>query len=325
MPEWRYDPIKDIWVLFSPWRRKRPMDLKLLGRSKTETCPFCEGNENMTPKESWALREKGVADGPGWIIRVVPNKFPALLSSNNIDVSDSKGLFKKKPGYGFHEVVIEGPEHDLDLNERDPERIFLILYALRERMRDLYKKDGIKYVQIFRNWGPFAGASLSHPHTQILAITEIPEIPKRELSQQRSNGVLSKMLHEERKRKDRIILESNNFVAFAPFASRFAYEVMIFPKKKMPDFKETQDELLKELAKNLKSLISAVKEVLGEVSYNLVIHSLKEREFHWHIEITPRVTGWAGFEIGTGYFINTVFPEEAAEELRKALGGSTTL
>jgi len=319
MSELRHDPLKDNWVLLAPRRRERPIKLQISRKKEGEDCPFCEGREHLTPKEIWAIREEGEPDGPGWKVRVVPNKYPAL-SPNVKPVSLSyNDLFLKKGGYGFHEVILETPRHDQDLADLDHDHLFLVLYTYRERMRSLYEAEGISYVQIFRNWGPLAGASLPHPHTQVLALAQIPDVPEKELKNMGEKRVLCKMIERELKERERVLLETGNYLAFVPFAARFAFEVMILPKVHLPDFRDTGDLELKELSSLLKRVLGATKNVLGDISYNLILHSLPDHDFHWHIEITPRIAGWAGFELGTGYFINTVSPEEAAEKLRASM------
>lgn len=319
MPELRYDPLKGNWILLAQRRRKRPIRLQILHRADEVDCPFCAGKEHLTPKEIWAYREEGKPNGPGWKIRVVPNKYPALSPHKGLSSSVINETFIKRVGYGFHEIILETPKHDQDLPDLEREHLFLVLFAYRERMRSLYKKKGIKYVQIFRNWGPLAGASLAHPHTQILALPQIPDIPQRELKNMREGRILCKMLKDEKKDGKRLLIETKTYSAFVPFAARFAYEIIIIPKEHQPDFRDCGRSELHELGGLLQKLLRAIKNLLGNISYNLVLHSLPEPDFHWHIEITPRIAGWAGFELGTGYFINTVPPEEAGKNLRNVL------
>jgi UDPglucose--hexose-1-phosphate uridylyltransferase len=318
MSELRYEPLRDLWVLFSEERRRRPLAINIV-EHKDLNCPFCEGREKETPPEVWAIREKGKPDTPGWKVRVVPNKYPALSQEAASIESDPSNLFIRRRGYGYHEVILECPDHDKDLVDLSSEQLFLVLLAYRERMRALYGKSGIKYVQIFRNWGALGGASLSHPHSQVLALAQVPIVPQRELNRLMETRLLCQMEKEERSRGERFLTQSEKFSAFLPFASRFAYETVILPKDHRPDFRETTDEELKELGDVLRRVIGALKKLLGNISYNLVLHSLPNPNYHWHIEITPRIAGWAGFELGTGYFINTVLPEKAAEELRDQL------
>jgi len=318
MSELRYEPMRDIWVLFSEERRKRPLALNVVEHREVD-CPFCEGREKETPPEVWALREGGEANSPGWKVRVVPNKYPALRVGVKKVEPGSSGLFQRRRGYGYHEVILECPTHDKDLDDLSLDQLFFVIFAYRERMKALYKRKGIVYVQIFRNWGPLGGASLSHPHSQVLALAQIPVIPGRELKRLKRSHILCEMEEAERIGGDRLLLHTESYTSFLPFASRFAYEVTVLPKEHIADFRKTSDGELKELALVIKNVIGALKRHLGNISYNLVLHSLPHPDFHWHIEITPRIAGWAGFELGTGYFINTVFPERAAEELRGKL------
>ena len=318
MSELRYEPLRDLWVLFAEERRRRPLALNVV-EHKDVSCPFCEGREGETPPEVWAIRDNEEPNTPGWKVRVVPNKYPALTSqAESVSLKDSS-LFRRRRGYGYHEVILECPDHDKDLTDLSSNQLYLVLLAYRERMRELYKKRGIKYVQIFRNWGPLGGASLSHPHSQVLALAQIPIVPKRELRRLRARKLICEMEWEEKRKGERFLLETESFSVFLPFASRFAYEIMIIPKEHEPDFRLVEEEGLWELGDLLKRVIGAIKKLLGDVSYNLVLHSLPDPSYHWHIEITPRIAGWAGFELGTGYFINTVLPEKATQELKGKL------
>ncbi len=314
MPELRVDPVNGARVIVSPERGFRPIAFSPDDYKDTvDSCPFCPGREELTPPE--IMR---VGDKKGWKIRVVPNKYPAV-SGDKSQVFFREKLFFSKLANGYHEVVIETPDHFKDLVDHDEDHIFEILRIYRERYRKLIKKPGVRYVHIFRNWGKYAGASLPHPHTQIMAIGEVPSIVKKELEGMRRRKTLCRVLDVEVRKKERLILNENGFVAITPFGSRFSYEVWIVPSEHEPDFGDATDERIRFLAGFLKKLLLAYRRVLGKFSYNFIIHSLPDEDFHWHIEILPRLVGLAGFEVGTGYYINTVQPETAAEKLREGL------
>ena len=315
MPEIRFDPVTGAKVIVSPERGFRPIAFSPDEYSEAEkTCPFCPGREEKTPPE--IMRVEGEK---GWLVRVVPNKFPAVTRSPLPFTKIQERFLVSKAAYGFHEVVIETPEHFSDLSDLSEEHLYHILRVYRERYRALIEKPEIKYVHIFRNWGKYAGASLPHPHTQILAISEIPDALKRELYSMKERKSLCRVLDIEVRKKQRLIMNEEGFVALAPFGSRFSFETWVIPSEHENSFGDASDERLKYLAKFLLKLLKAYRKVLGGFSYNLIIHSLEDEDFHWHIEILPRLVGLAGFEVGTGYYINTVLPETAAEKLRENL------
>ncbi len=320
-PEIRYEPLKNVRVLLAPGRQSRPIQLKFGNHDRgKEKCPFCEGRESMTPPEIWALSDDPgrKPDTPGWKIRVIPNKYPALMPGKKPRPQFIDSIYEKMDGIGHHELVIETPEHNMDISDHPVEFIAEILKVYRLRYRELWREPTTKYVQIFRNWGPLAGASLPHPHTQILAMPFVPEYPQRELLAMKKRPILCEMLQKELEHGKRIVGETDDFVAFAPFASRFAFETWIVPREHRPDFGEADDDELLQIAGLLKSIVTGLKRAIGEFSYNLIVHSMPDRYFHYHIEITPRIAGLAGFEVGTGVNINTVLPEDAAWKIKSS-------
>jgi UDPglucose--hexose-1-phosphate uridylyltransferase len=321
-PEIRFDPLKNVRVLIAPGRQSRPIQLNFgdhdRGRDK---CPFCEGREAMTPPEIWSLSAdpNRQPNTPGWLVRVIPNKYPALMGEEKPRKVCHNTIYESMEGTGYHELVIETPDHDTDLSEHPIDNLTEIFKVYRFRYRELWSKPIVKYVQIFRNWGPLAGASLPHPHTQILAMPFVPEYPMRELHAMKKRPILCEMVDNELREGKRVVRETADFVAFTPFASRFAFETWIVPKEHRVDFGEATDDELKQIADIFKSIIQALKRHMGDFSYNLIIHSMPDKYFHYHIEITPRIAGLAGFEVGTGVNINTVLPEDAAWIIRKNL------
>ena len=309
-PEIRFEPLKEMWVVIAPGRQSRPIPIKF-DENSHGICPFCPGREEMTPPEI-----ERVDDGNGgWRIRVIPNKFPALVPEYSRDCKID-GIYHRIDGVGKHELVIESPEHELDLAKHPLEHIVQVFRVYQRRYSELKAISWAKHVQIFRNWGPLAGASLQHPHTQIIALPFVPEYIARELGSMERNGTLCRMVQKELEDGKRVVLECENFVAFTPFASRFAFEVWFVPKAHISELDELDENGIQELARMFKAIVGRMREILGEFSYNLLFHSFPSRKFHFHVELTPRIAGLAGFELGTGVNINTVLPEEAASKLR---------
>ncbi len=315
MPEIRFDPVTGARVIVSPERGFRPIAFSPDKYTETQkTCPFCPGREENTPPEIMRVENSN-----GWLVRVVPNKYPAVIGEKPPSTKIHEKFLVSKSAFGYHEVVIESPDHFSDLSDLPVDHIFSILWTYRERYRELIRKRGVKYVHIFRNWGKYAGASLPHPHTQILAMSEIPETLKKELHGMKERKSLCRVLDIEVRKKERLIMNEDGFVSFAPFGSRFSFETWVVPSEHEHSFGKASDERLQYLSKFLLKLLKAYKKVLGGFSYNLIIHSLEVEEFHWHIEILPRLVGLAGFEVGTGYYINTVSPESAAKKIKENL------
>jgi len=294
----------------------------------SKTCPFCPGNEAMTPPEIFSWGQKGASRGAGpWQIRVVPNKFPAIRIEENTDKT-AIGIYDKVGGFGAHEVIIEHPEHEMDMADLPLEQVELILRIYRDRCLDLRKDGRLKYILIFKNCGAAAGASLEHPHSQLIAL---PIVPSRILDkvkgalkhfERTDRCIFCDMIQQENTEKKLTIFTENGFIAFSPFASRFPFETWILPKTHEASFDSLSDDKIKPLAKVLKTVVSRLKQHLGNPSYNFMIHTLpiagKEVEsYHWHIEIIPNLTHVAGFELGTGFYVNPTPPEVAAEILRK--------
>ena len=329
MPELRQDPLTDTWVIIATERSKRPSDFasKKEGKKDPGNCPFCLGNEHMTPPEILANRDSGIADSKGWSLRVVPNKFAALQIEGNVGIS-TVGVYEKMQGVGAHEVIVETADHNKFLNEETEGHIFEILKAWQDRFLDLEKDSRIKYTQLFKNHGSTAGASLAHPHSQLIAT---PMVPKNVLEEiegmqrfyyKEGKCFFCESLDFEKKDRTRIVGENEYFVAFCPYAARFPFETWIVPQRHSEYFQHSTDEELRALASILKDTVSNLSEALDDPPYNLVVHSapyhLEEgQRYHWHIEILPRLTTVAGFEWGTGYYINPTPPESAAEYLRK--------
>ena len=340
MSEIRHDPLLDRWVILAPERAGRPQEKPGAPHaSRTKECPFCEGNEKETPPELWARRDgRGAGpDSPGWTVRVVPNRFPALTTSSPVR-REHLGLLKSIQGVGAHEVIIESPGHEDGLADLTPAHLQSVLEAYRLRLRAVYRDSRLAYALIFKNHKVPAGASLTHPHSQLIATPVIPQNIRLKLEtalrhHARTGAcLLCDLIRQERSGGARIIEEADGFVALAPFASRFPYEVMIAPAGHMPDFRDMESGGLLLLARLLKDILLRLKHALGDPPYNYFLNTapnpaaLDQEDWdkeglraacHWHLEILPRHTAVAGFEWGSGFHINTTNPEEAARHLRE--------
>jgi len=328
MPELRKDPVVGRWVIIATERARRPSDFVADPvRPRVSACAFCEGHEAQTPPEIFAERRPGrEPNGPGWTYRVVPNKFPALRIEGDLEPS-GEGLFDKMTGVGAHEVVIETPDHAASLASLPLDAVADVLLAFRERMLDLKKDPRFAYVLVFKNHGEAAGASLEHPHSQLIATPIIPIMVSEELAGSAQYYALKErcvwcdMLRQERRDGRRLILESQGFVTLAPFAPRFPFETWILPVGHRAAFEDSTDEELRGLAGVLGEFLRRMNRVLGDPPFNFMLHTAPFREvqresFHWRLEIIPKLTRVAGFEWGSGFFINPMPPEDAAEALK---------
>ncbi|GAX60529.1 galactose-1-phosphate uridylyltransferase [Candidatus Scalindua japonica] len=329
MPELRREPVSGCWIIVATERATRPSDFKTNQQIiKSSFCPFCEGNEDKTPPEILAYRDNGaMPDTGGWRVRVVPNKFPAL----QIEGEENKcveGIYDMMSGIGAHEVIIESPRHIQSLTSLENGNVKEVLLCYRDRLVDLKNDKRFVYGLLFKNVGASAGASLEHTHSQLIVTPIVPQLVANEMEnarifyQQRERCLFCDMIDQEIDTDRRIVFLTDNFVAFAPFASRFPFEIWILPKNHKSHFENLQEFELDELANVLKGVLGRLETALDLPPYNYIIHSapfnVTESEFfHWHIEIIPRLTNIAGFEWGTGFYINPTLPEEAAELLRK--------
>lgn len=340
MPELRYDPLQHRWVIISTERASRPADLHEATKfDKVKNCPFCEGNESSTPPEIWAIRDPHTCpNSPGWKVRVVPNKYPALM----IEAKGKRfglGNYDMIEGVGAHEVFIETPQHEAGLADLPPEHIKCVLISYRERLRDLFRDPRFKYVLIFKNHGQRAGASLAHPHSQLIATPIIPRNVSIKLNsakqhyERKERCLICDLIEQDMKTSNRIIASENGFIAIAPYASRFPFEVFIAPVEHKYSYAETSDEELERFAPFLKNILLRIKNILSDPPYNYVINTTPNLEatpkfpdkwisikydYHWHIEVIPRLVRIAGFEWGSGFYINPTTPEMAAQYLREA-------
>jgi UDPglucose--hexose-1-phosphate uridylyltransferase len=343
MPELRYDPLEHRWVIIATERAARPSDL--VDKSKynhVKLCPFCEGQETSTPPEIWAYRDpKTAPNTPGWKVRVVSNKFPALkieAEGKRIGV----GYYDMIEGTGAHEVIIETPQHDLSLPDLPANHIKWVLLAYRERLRDLYKDPRFRYALVFKNHGKRAGASLAHPHSQLIATPIVPRNvfikldAARKHYESKERCLICDLIQQEISTGSRIIAQQNGFVAIAPYASRFPFEIFIAPIEHNHTYGNISDDELEAFAPFMKDILSRLRKVLNDPPYNFVLNTSPNTEaepklsdqwttlkydYHWHLDIIPRVIRIAGFEWGSGFYINPSVPEEAAKFLRESGAG----
>jgi UDPglucose--hexose-1-phosphate uridylyltransferase len=329
MPELRKDPVSNRWVIISQERINKPIDFVEPVSStfkKGGICPFCYGNEDKTPNEIQAIRPAGsVPNSPGWEVRVVPNKFPVLRVEGELN-RRGEGMYDTMDGIGAHEVIIESPEHDKSLADLDYKQVEKVISVYKSRATDLKRDIRFEYILIFRNHGEQAGASLMHPHSQLIATPIIPKRVSEETSgsklhyDYKERCVFCDMIKQELKDQSRMVIESRHFVCFEPYAPRFPFETWILPKKHSADFINITDEEIVDFARILKDSLLKIKRALNDPPYNFIIHTAPLRKqdgyyTHWHMEIMPKLTRVAGFEWGSGFYINPTSPEEAAKYL----------
>lgn len=340
MPELRQDPTTKEWVVIATDRARRPDQFANTRtgpsaiRDYDPSCPFCPGNEHMTPQETFSLPDP-VGQG-GWRIRVVPNKFAALLPrGGGNDGRAASHFFHGAPGYGYHEVIIEGPWHNQGLPLMSEPEIEDLLYTYRQRYNALKTDPGIKLILLFRNHGERAGTSLQHPHSQLVATPVIPfhirqkyEVATRHYDDT-GHCLYCDVAAEERAAAKRVILETPHFLAFHPFASQVPFETWIVPRVHNPCFARITSVQTADLASVLRRVLRGLHDGLGNPDFNLIVHTAPVEDaqkpyFLWHIEIRPRLTTQAGFELGTGMYINTAVPEETATFMRSFLANTTS-
>lgn len=339
--EFRKDPIVGRWVAFAPERAARPFDhgppreMKSLAR-----CPFCIGNEDLTPE---AVLQQGLSGerSSEWLVRVIPNYFPAFASSGVEALSPSRQAsshdlrelrFESAPADGRHEVLIESPNHCRSMSELTGSQFVRIVEMYRQRISSLREEDRLAHVLIFKNQGRDAGASLEHVHSQLVGMPFVPHSVEIELeaaarfaghSPTAQRTLWSEILNQERRDVTRVVYESDSFCVFCPYASRFPFESWVVPKRPEPDFTASTRGEIHEFSELLHRSLTAIEKSLPLPAYNFALCTAPFRDprsaaYHWHLKITPRIAGIAGFEIGTGDWINIVMPEDAASRLRDA-------
>ncbi|MGD8506029.1 MAG: DUF4921 family protein [Candidatus Bathyarchaeota archaeon] len=336
--EMRKDHLLNRWVVIATKRKRRPMDfVKKAERRKPDTCPLCPGNEHMTPpavlvylpfkgeikkeKDHNGLRHKN------WLIRCVPNLYPAFTPPQKEDKLKAKEGFISKWAAGHHEVLIESPRHDEHPGAARISQLIHVINAYIDRTNELCKKEYVRYVSIFRNHQLEAGASLSHAHTQIITTPTIPRIVEEELKASKEiwkkdkECAFCEILVRERE-SGRFIWENQDFIALAPWASVHPFEFWVFPKEHQCCLLDLSKTQIRRLAEALRTCLGGLNSLLEDPPYNFGFHQMTDKAsnfYHWHLEVYPKLAIWAGFEKNTGMFINVVSPEDAAENLRKAV------
>jgi len=337
VPELRRDPLNGRWTIVAPERGKRPSDYLSQEEDSEErtpdNCPFCPGNEHMTPPEIYRLN----GEDERWQVRVVPNKFPALQDYPQLNHTTQGKVFERMNGVGAHEVVIDSPEHTRDIPDLPLGQVEAIVDTYILRLKKLMSTSAHRYVLLFKNHGKAAGASLAHPHSQIIATPLIPsEVQTRLKSssayyEEHNRCLLCDLIAEELRVGERVIEEANGYVVVAPYASRFPFEMRISPRVHAHDFTALNKDERQGLAQLLQRTLARLKGLLNDPPYNIILQTapnsvLMEEPtavatladyYHWHIEIIPRLTTMAGFEWGSGAFINPTPPEVAARYLRE--------
>ena len=331
MSELRRDPVIGRWNIIDTDEPAGPdvfeVENHTLGGGK---CPFCYGNESMTPPEIYVVRPPGSApNGSGWQLRVVSNKFPALKIEGDL-ARRGIGVFDLCNGIGAHEVIVETPDHQKQLADLSLEEFAAVIKAFKIRSLDLRGDRRLKYTLIFKNFGLSAGASLEHTHSQLIALPIIPKRVQEELRgveryfEFRDRCPYCDMLHQELQEDERLVCENRSFVAFCPYMSSFPFELWILPKEHRADFAQITPEEVTDFARVLKETLVRVRGALSNPAYNFIVHTApiesREREgYHWHLELIPKLTKIAGFEWGTGFYINPTSPEFAAKILRETI------
>ncbi len=331
MPQLRQDLVTGRWVAIATERAKRPSSFSrsaVVSVQPSAQCPFCLGRESMTPPEVMAYRQPETQPNtPGWELRVVPNLFPAFGPANQEPVQSHVGPYLTMTGVGVHEVLISSPEHQQDIAELSLVQVEKIVRAYVDRYNAHRENPAIQYLLIINNHGKEAGASLEHPHSQLFGIPMVPPNVQEELEGvrryhvEKGRCVYCDILATEQKTGERVIAENDHFLVYAPFASRTPFEASILPKWHASHFEAMTDDQRKSFARALKELTARLYRGLNDPPFNFYIHTAPNHsgadlDYHWHLEVLPKLAIAAGFELGSGIMINVVTPESAAEFLR---------
>lgn len=331
MSEMRFNPITLDWVIMAQERASRPDDFHSLAPARSarvahrDDCPFCPGNEHLSPAE---ISRVSAADG-SWLLRVIPNKFPAFIPTTEV-TRHRQGVFRSMTAAGAHEVVIGHPRHDLDLAEMEAAHLNLLLRTYRERYTALRANPVVESIVIFKNNGASAGGSLEHSHSQITAAPVISSQVWARLQEARRyhelNGgcLYCAVMNEEIAVGERVLECGADFVAFMPYASLSPFHTWIYPRKHESSFDQISDEGIQALADMLARLLRRFRVAAGDPDYNITIRSAPVGEmtsgcFHWYLALVPRMTRLAGFELGSGAYINSMRPETCAERFRSVV------
>ena len=334
MPELRKDPIVGRWVIIATERMRRPHDFKAVEHQETPRmgmCPFCPGHEDKTPGELLSYRP---ADGPasrqnapGWSLRVFPNKFPALMVEGGLD-REGEGVYDRMNGVGAHEVIVETPDHVKSLGDLSEPEIENVLWAYRDRLLDLKRDRRLKYVMIFKNHGAASGATLEHSHSQLIALPVVPSTVLAEMKgaldyyNYKERCVFCDIVKQELSQRSRIVFQNDGFIVAEPYAPKFPFETWILPRTHRSSYEDCPRHEYGLLSNAFRVALRKLKLALDDPPYNFILHTSPFAEsdnlhYHWHIEIMPTLSKVAGFEWGSGFYINPTPPEEAARFLRE--------
>lgn len=342
MAEIRQDMVTGRRVIVATYRGRRPDSfISVAGESDhkqhekvpayVNDCPFCEGNESMTPPEKVAWRDDGPENSPGWKLRVVPNKFPAAEITDRPAAPLQEWGEQAVPAYGEHEVIIETPLHNRHPGAIPHEQMHLILACYRQRCMSLAENSSLRSVTIYRNHKKGGGVSVEHPHSQLIALPFIPSNITEELEgsrryfQEKKRCAFCVMTDEEYHNGEHIIFENQHFISIAPYSSRLPFETWIMPKKHYSSFIDMSPDDLKPLAEIMNEVLGRLSFLLNDPPYNYYLHTApfftdSLPYYHWHLEIIPRLTTVAGFEMGSGVYINETVPEDSARYLKEIKG-----
>ncbi len=343
MPMLRQDPLTGEWVIIATERARRPetfaskKEEKINPPPRVDNCPFCPGNEHLTPPEVLVyyqnqkeVEKRDNKTQSNWALRIIPNKFPALEREPGVFQgmpSSRCELFQSQQGYGVHEVIIETPWHNRHLADLEETELGMLLESFRERTLSLAQDEQLRYVQIFRNHRREAGASIEHPHCHLLALPYIPPLLEKEYTRshdyylEEGRCLLCSLIEKEEASGERIILQNDSFIAYIPFAAPLPFTTWIVPREHYSSLEVSPKGWEKDLAPLLKVFLSRLSQKLEDPPYNLFLHTAPLRAsllpyFHWHLEIIPKLTIIAGWEMATGTYINVSRPEEAAGYLK---------
>ena len=332
MIELRRNPILSDWVIINDNREVEYLtNNKQDSDTKESLCPFCAGKEHLTPNTILSLDKNGnvTNDIKKWDIRVIPNNKPILTIESNLN-RRGDGIYDKMNGAGAHEIIIETSDHKKHIQDFSIKELSSVFDVLQQRINDLKRDSRFEYILAFKNQGLHAGETLTHSHSQLVAMPIIPKLIKSEMDiskkyyDYKERCLFCDIIDQEITSAVRIVTETDNFVAFVPFASRYPFETWILPKYHAMDFCNINDRANKDdLAAIYISVIRRLYKVLDNPSYNVVMHLLPLKNsflpyYHWHIEIVPKITKFTGFEFGTGMYVNPTIPEETAKYLREA-------
>lgn len=336
MSEVRRDIVTDTWVIIDTEDDTIPKSIPEQ-QKETSDCPLCEGNEQRTPNEIWAVRDGSSVNQPGWKVRVIPNIYPILQVEGKLEKSGI-GVYDMVSGIGANEVIVEAPHHTPHFFDLADEQVMLILQTYRIRIEDLHKDKRLRYILIFKNHGEAAGASgIDHPHSDLIALPATPIRVKQKLSgcreyfSYKERCLFCDIIQQEIEMADRLVFLSDHFAVITPYASRFPFELLIIPRQHQFSYTMIKEEQVHDLAQVLKRVLRVMHHALNDPPYNLILNDSPNLlpkqnywatimdDFHWHIEIIPRLYRRTGFELGTGFYINRFAPEKAAGLLRQQI------